>query len=144
MAGRWGFSCFFGRSCDPLANVQKRIQVYEITAPTATATSFEALPHKVTLAINGCNALPASHTSPLLYRISRDRVMAKRTTSRPVVRCLRPKVQYLFKKKLLTAPLLYAMELYITRTCTLFVGKRHRRTLSINTSMSVFTPPTRQ
>src|SRR5213080_3914347 len=102
MTGWWRFSCFFGRSCDPLAKVQKRIQVYERTAPTATATSFEALPHSVGLAITGCKALPACQTRPLLYRISRDKLMAKRPTSRVVGLCLRPKVQYLFKKKLLT------------------------------------------
>ncbi len=44
--------------------------------------------------------------APQLYRISSARMMTKRTTSRRVVRCLRLNVQYLFKKKLVTAPLL--------------------------------------
>src|SRR2546423_15062258 len=102
----WRVSGCFGRSCDRPAKVQKRMKAYERTAPQATASSFEALPHNVTLVIKGCSAFPASHTRPLLYRISSARMMAKRTTSRPVVRCLRLNVQYLFKKKLVTAPLL--------------------------------------
>src|SRR6266496_5804978 len=89
MAVWWTVPRFFGRSCDLLAKVQKRMQVYERTAPTATATSLDALPHNVVLAISGCKAFPASHTRPLLYRISRDRLIAKHTTSLLVVLCLR-------------------------------------------------------
>ena len=74
--------------------------------PATIATSFEALPQSVTLVINGCNAFPASHIRPLLYRTSRNKVIRKRTTSLRVVFCLCPNVQYLFKKKLVTAPLL--------------------------------------
>src|SRR6266567_799664 len=99
----WRSSCCFVWSCDRPAKVQKRMKAYERTAPQATATSFETLPHSVGLVIKGCNTFPASHTRPLLYRISSARMMLKRTTSRLVVRRLCPNVQYLFKKKLLTA-----------------------------------------
>src|SRR5437588_2283249 len=97
-------SCCFGWSCDRPAKVQKRMKAYERTAPQATATSFETFPHSVGLVIKGCNTFPASHTRPLLYRISSARMMLKRTTSRFVARRLCPNVQYLFKKKLVTAP----------------------------------------
>jgi hypothetical protein len=79
--------------------------MYEITTAPTTATSFEALPHKAALVMNGCNTFPAPHTRALLYRTSKNKVMAKRSTSLRVVLRLCPNVQYLFKKKLLTAPL---------------------------------------
>src|SRR2546427_13303792 len=89
----WTVSYFFGRSCDPLAKIQERIQMYERTAPPAIATSFEALPHSVGSAITGCNALPASQTRPLLYRTSKNKMMTKRTSSLHVVLRLCPNVQ---------------------------------------------------
>jgi len=103
VAGWMGARCF-GRFCDPLAKIQKRMMRYESTAFAATARSFVALPHSMALAINGCKPLPMSHTSPVLDRSSRNMLITKRPTSLLVGLCLRPNVQYLFKKKLLAAP----------------------------------------
>jgi hypothetical protein len=49
--------------------IQKRMRRYESAAFAATASSFEALPHTVTLAMNGDNAIPVSHRRPLLVTI---------------------------------------------------------------------------
>src|SRR5437879_2231998 len=100
----WMVARCFGRWCDSLAKIQKRMMRYESTAFPATASSFEAFPHIMALARNGCKALPMSHTSPLLDRISRNMLNRKRPTSWLVGLCLCPNVQYLFKKKLLAAP----------------------------------------
>src|SRR5215472_16763499 len=100
----WMVARCFGRFCDPLAKIQKRMMRYESTALAATASSFEAFPHIMALARNGCKALPMSHNSPLLDRSSRDMLKRKRRTSWLVGLCLCPNVQYLFKKKLLAAP----------------------------------------
>src|SRR5437588_12624887 len=85
-------------------NTQKLIPRYEISAVPEIAITFEAFAQSVGFISIGCNALLASQRMILLHPIPHNVVTMKRTTSLQVVLCRYPNVQYLFKRKLLTAP----------------------------------------
>ena len=75
-----------------------------MSAVPAIATTFEALAHTAALTRKGWKTWLASQRMLLLHPSPHSVVRLKRATSRGVVRCLCPKVQYLFKRKLFTAP----------------------------------------
>jgi hypothetical protein len=75
-----------------------------MSAVPAMASTFEAFAHSVALTRKGWRSVLASQRMALLHPIPHNVVKMKRACSARVTCCLDPKVQYLFKKKLLTAP----------------------------------------